>query len=535
MRYPGFLGGSNTNRTVNVDAERTVNFYPEIVTTGTPKSKIVLHGTPGHTPFVICGTGPIRAVWSEDGRMFAISGNRLFEIFQSQTVLNRGPVNNDGLMASISSNGIGGHQLFITSGGFGYIYDLTANTLTQILDPDFLLPTRWGVFVDSYFVSLSLDKFQISNLLNGVAWDALDVAQVSLSSDTKIAMATNHREIWLFGTKRIESWGNTGNNLFPFQPIGGAPIDHGIAAPFSAAVMDNTIFWLGADATGGGIVWKAGGYTPLRVSTHAVETMLNRLPRFDNAVAWVYSQEGHLFYVLYLPEADTTWVYDVSSNLWHERALWNRTKMRWEPHIGIAHTYCWGFNLVGDRQSGTIYTMSLDKYCDQLVGPQPFIDPDENSPSVSPSASRSPSASPSPSGGWSSSRSPSSSASPSLGDDVPDLMDFGNQYDQPGNQWVRGRFCPVRLTGVNVPCPIYITLDLDPLHPTTNGRYRILDAAGISYGPWGYEGDPPRTIVAGEGVDVEVFTNGSQSQPATLYIFIGSSGPMGYTATTMFP
>ena len=503
MRYPGFLGGSNTNRTMNVDAERTINFYPEIVDGGTPKSKIVLHGTPGHVPFVICGTGPVRCAWYEDGRMFVISGNRLFEVFQSQTIVLRGQVASDGKLASISSNGLGGHQLFITSGGFGYIYDLNANTLTLIVDPDFPLPAVWGIFLDAYFVVLSDDRFMISDLLDGSVWSGLDVAQTTLSSDQKIAMASNHREIWLFGTKRIEAWINTGANAFPFEPIGGAPIDHGIAAAKSAVVMDNTIFWLGADATGAGVVWKASGYTPMRISTHAVETMLHRLPRFDDAIAWVYSQEGHLFYVLYLPAADTTWVYDVASNLWHERAIWNQTTMRWQPHVGIVHTYAWGMNLVGDRQSGAIYKMDLDVYCDRLVDPTPDIEAPaavespspspsaSSSPSRSPSSSESPSVSPSgpapPGASDSPSPSPSSSASPSTGTDTyPDDFDLGSLFGKVGNTWYSNPTAPTEITGIDAPADISVSIGPDPNF--TDARVRIY-YANETWESWGYWSD----------------------------------------------
>jgi len=353
----------------------------------------------------------------------------------------------------------------------------------------------------------------------------LDVGQMSLSSDQKIAMATYHRELWFFGSKRIEAWVNTGNNAFPFQPIGGAPIDHGIAAPFSAVVMDNTIFWLGADATGGGIVWKASGYTPQRVSTHAVETMLHRLSRFNDAIAWVYSQEGHLFYVLYLPQADTTWVYDVASNLWHERALWDTVTMRWKPHVGITHAYAWGMNLVGDRMSGAIYRMDLDFPWDQLVGEQPFtVEPDVESASVSPSASLSPSPSPSGGGSASASISPSASVSPSETDTEPDFFDIGDRANMSHSTWYSGRNCPIEITGINAPTHVEIRLSADP--GFTEARFRIfyLNPLHEVYGYWSdyfLPGDGGADLLEGDLLDVQVYT-GSAAHVNECWVTVGS-------------
>jgi hypothetical protein len=37
------------------------------------------------------------------------------------------------------------------------------------------------------------------------------------------------------------------------------------------------------------------------------------------AIGFTYQQEGHYFYVLQFPDAGKTWVYDMTSDTWHER------------------------------------------------------------------------------------------------------------------------------------------------------------------------------------------------------------------------
>jgi len=65
MILPGFVGGSNTLASPNVDNERTLNWFPESVEPGTGKAPIWLAPAPGVRPFVVLGAGPVRALFSQ--------------------------------------------------------------------------------------------------------------------------------------------------------------------------------------------------------------------------------------------------------------------------------------------------------------------------------------------------------------------------------------------------------------------------------------------------------------------------------------
>ena len=381
--FPGFIGASHTLWSPNADAERTINLYPEILMApgAQGQSRVALYGTPGVRPWLQLAGGPIRALYYQDNSGgYAIAGDRLYEFYPNGTSTYRGQVRDDGRPASLCCNGVGG-QLFITSGGYGYIFNYNVNTLTTLTGtvagfpvPNYSTPytprgVLMGAYCDGYFLVLrdQANQFQISSLMDGTAWDALDFAAVSTASDDLVAMAVDHREVWLFGSKVTTVWYDSGNAGFPFQPISGTHIEHGIKAPWSVVRLDNSLFWLGADERGSGIVWRAQGYTPQRVSTHAVEHALAECDRIDNAIAWAYQDRGHSFYVLYLPNWETTWVYDVATQRWHERAHWDPELMRWFPHVGRCYCYAWGHHLVGDRQSSTIYEMDQNFLEDKLV------------------------------------------------------------------------------------------------------------------------------------------------------------------------
>lgn len=372
MIFQGFCGGSATERVPTINLERTINFYPTFADSGTPKVPVYNAHTPGLNPWVVLSAGPVRAIFFEDGRCFAVGGNTFFEVFGSQNFVSRGSVAVDGYAATISTNGTAGHQLFVTSGGHGYIFDLIANVLTEITDPDFILPTAMGVFVDGYFVSLvrGTRKFQLSDLEDGTSWSGLDVAEVSQSSDNLISMTVHRRELWLAGSKTTEIWADIGANNFPFAPIPGAMLWEGTMGLSCTAELDNSLFWVGQNTNGSRVVYKSEGYAPQRISTTAIEQYLSQAPRTDDIVTYTYQEEGHAFFVILVPTLPTTLVYDVAGPermKWHERADWDDRLARWTPHPARCHALAFGRHLVGDRRSPAIYEMSLNFNTDQLV------------------------------------------------------------------------------------------------------------------------------------------------------------------------
>jgi hypothetical protein len=175
-------------------------------------------------------------------------------------------------------------------------------------------------------------------------------------------VVSNFREVWAFGTNSIEVWYDSGATDFPLQRIQGAFNELGCAAPYSIAKMDNGLFWLGRDRRGQGIVYRANGYQGQRISTHAVEWQIQQYSDMSDAIAYTYQQDGHSFYVLIFPTANTTWVYDAATQAWHERAGFaDGAFTRHRSNCQMA------FNnkiVVGDFQNGNIYAFDLDVYAD---------------------------------------------------------------------------------------------------------------------------------------------------------------------------
>lgn len=362
----GFVGVSNTLSSINANMVRSINLLPERADPNNPKQPVYLRKRPGLRRFLLANEAPIRGMFYQDGRMFAVTGSELIEVYENGTFDVRGTVSTSGVSggvgdsASFSSNGSAGNQLFITAGGEGYIYNLALDTLTHITDPDFLTPTYMGVFIDGYFVSLHAltRQFQISALEDGLTWDGLDVFEISRTSDNLVSMAQSHGQLWLHGSKTTDVWADVGQANTPFQPATGGFLEVGNAAPYSIANLDQTIFWLGCTADGAGFVYRADGYQAQRISDQGIETRLWLATRLDNAIGFTINMQGHPWYLLYVPDLTTTLVYDVVYGGWHEWAWWKgpgKDESDFRPFVGRNHAFAFGKHYVGDRQSRAIY------------------------------------------------------------------------------------------------------------------------------------------------------------------------------------
>ncbi len=368
--FSGFIGPSNTQASRWSDAERTLSGYVRIVDAGTPKAKSNMYRRPGLRRFCTLQHGPVSTIFAQDGRCFAVGGKGFFEILPSGVSVAWGAVETAQIAASICSNGKQGHQLFIVSGAAGFIFDLVTNTLTRIPIDPFPDNVIMGCFFNGAFLALSGKdgSFSVSALYDGTSWNALDKGIESQFSDQIIAFVRSHDNLILFGSRNTAIWVDDGSGgAAGFVPQPGTIIEHGIVAPYSVVEVDNTCYYLGQDAQGSRMVWKLDGYTPTRVSTHAFEAAIARVAIPFNAVGWSYQEQGHSFYVLYVPGMPTTWVYDISTEQWHERDHWDTRIGQSVPYVGVNHAFVFGRHLVGDRSSGTVYEQDMAYFDDRLV------------------------------------------------------------------------------------------------------------------------------------------------------------------------
>lgn len=328
--------------------ELLVNVYPRASTGG--KYPFNLINTPGLAFFCELPTFPVLGLHNNKGRVFAVTPSKMYEIFKNGTFKELGDVDLKGRVV-MEDNGI---QVVAVDGFKGFYYDARLNEVKQITDEAFY-PASTVTYQDGYFLfdRKGTGQFFISELLD-VAFDPLDFATAEGQPDPLVAILSDHREIFLFGTETIEVWYNSGASDFPFERNQGAFVEKGCGARYSVAKQNNTVYFIGSDL----MVYQMTGYTPVRISTHAVEKTLKDVDLSD-AFAYTYQDEGHLFYVLTIPSRDITWCYDISTGAWHVRQSY-----QFGRHQSNNAIFFDSKTLVGDFQNGRIYQMAGNFYTD---------------------------------------------------------------------------------------------------------------------------------------------------------------------------
>lgn len=351
MKSP-ILGSAYVARSINAADNRMVNLFPEIVPEG-GKEPAFLNRAPGLRLLATIGSGPIRGLWVVGGYLYVVSGSELYKVSSAWSGTLLGTIGGTGPVSIASDEAL----IFLACEGFGYTYSYITNTFTHITDADFLGSDQVTFFSPNFVYTTPDGIVQWSD---GASFSALqDIANIY--PDLVTGVAVNHNQLWIFGETTASVWFNdeTANFLSQFN---GAVIETGCAATSSITKLDNSIFWLGQDARGKGIVYRSNGYAADRVSTHSIEWQIQQYADISDAIGYSYQQDGHSFYVLVFPSADATWVYDCSTQSWHERAGF--VSGQFTRHRSNCQAFFNGLVVVGDYDNGKLYELDLDTYSD---------------------------------------------------------------------------------------------------------------------------------------------------------------------------
>ena len=343
------------------DAEDCINLFPERIEVPGGTARMALLPTPGVEALHDTTRATGRAHIFTQGREFVVNETLFFEVSEDAglDVTFIGFVAMDSNPATISSNGDGGGQLFITSGGNGYLYTLASGAFAQIAALNG--KATMGDQLDGYFLALdaATGTMYSSELLDGATWTTgVMFAQRNQAPDPWESMKVKGRYIYLWGAETGEVWYDAGASPFPFQPHPSGVMLYGISAPFSAVICDDSLVWLGGSRQGRGFVLRATGFTPEVVSTYPVQYAISGYETISDAYGDSYNDAGHTFYVLGFATESVTWCFDLQMGMWHKRGTWNPDNNGftvWRPRC---HAFAFGEHRWLDGVSGHVYRMS---------------------------------------------------------------------------------------------------------------------------------------------------------------------------------
>lgn len=359
MRIP-FIGKQDKARSINVDNQQLQNWYLEVDQDG--YGNIVAYPTPGLTLYATTGIGPIRGSINYNNLLYVVSGNTLYEVTTDKVVTSRGTLNTDSGQVSLAHNGANnGQQLIIVDGTNGYIFDSGAVSFAVIADADFPDTATHVVFKDGYFIvndPTNSGRFYISSSYDGTAWATLDFATAERNPDELQAIMAVENEVWFIGVETAEVWWNSGQAAFPYEPVQSGFSNMGTVAKYSPAEALGSVFWLSQNKEGRGQVVRTEGLRTIPVSSKSIEESIDQMSTVSDAIGYTYQGKGHTFYVLIFPTENKTFVYDMTSNLWH---TWSSSGGR---HRSNTHTFFNGKHVVGDYENGRLYLLDYNTYTD---------------------------------------------------------------------------------------------------------------------------------------------------------------------------
>jgi hypothetical protein len=321
-----------------------VNNYLEIAPPAakTPAAVVAAFGI---KDYLTIGEGPIRGAEIVNNIGYVVSGSQLYSVNAQGAIVALGAIPGHG---PVFIDGDGAHVM-ITVNGPSYLWD--GAVTRQIIDPDFP-GYEWAAFLDGYMVGgpgdgrvyVNHTAFDPSN------WDALDFASAEAAPDDVVVGLVDHRELFLFGRQTTEVWYNSGDPAFPLTRTASGFMEIGTTSKYGPAKSDNSIFFPATDGT----VRRVNGYTPVRISTTAVEQAIAKYAS-QECVGNTWIENGHSMYGLTYREA--TWVYDVSTQLWHERQSYGQPNWRAQVVLrGNNRTY------VGDSLSNRLGLLDAETF-----------------------------------------------------------------------------------------------------------------------------------------------------------------------------
>jgi hypothetical protein len=417
MKFENFIGPSYHLQNTSFDRQRTVNWIPEVSESGSSKGAQISQFVPrpGLKKILIDFPAPRGIFQASTNVLYGVFGDALYKFVTDSpdpynwtfTV-----VSNISIIGGTDRVGMtdNGYTLFITAGGQVYTYTWNSYAVPQATPdvpnlsggsniiqgfmnpkanpiaypanaPPSAPPDPYGnyvlatspIFLDSrvIFLKPGTQGFFWTELASPEAYGS-SFASAESDPEAATGLISHNQEIWVFGRRTIEVWYDSGSSAnLVFARRGNTILSVGCNAPYSISKYGPSLTWLAGDVQGGPVVYTANGYTPQRISTYALEQELAgySITQLDAASAYSMQIDGHQLYVLNVPGASTTWVYDATTSQALQKPMWHEWQS--DPGTGVQgrflgeqHVFHKGKHVIMHPINGTLFVLDRNYYKD---------------------------------------------------------------------------------------------------------------------------------------------------------------------------
>lgn len=314
----------------------------------------------------------VRGMWEMGGLVYVVIGPTLFQLSAAGalTLLATG-IQTSGPAGSFVRMTDNTQCLVILIPGTKVAYTYTPNASgTKFLPLTAETFLFYGAidawFVDSYIVFLSLNGLVLFNDdgaatsgANQITFNTGGVYPREFGTDPFVGMCVDHRTVLMFGRRTSEGYIDSGNPQE--SPFANAPdtfmqIGCHPSCGYSVQLQDQSVFWVANDLT----VRRRNGQTPVRVSNSGIEALLEKNKMLlTGCYAMCPTIGGHPLWILTIPLASSTIVYDCLTTEWFELESLINNLGYWRP---LCYYNAFGMQLVGDSQSANIGYLDARTY-----------------------------------------------------------------------------------------------------------------------------------------------------------------------------
>jgi hypothetical protein len=228
-------------------------------------------------------------------------------------------------------------------------------------------------FIDGYFIVSVANGMNVyvSELYNGTLWNPLAFSPVEAAQDNVQAVFNISQQLFILKYYSSELWSDVAiptSQGCPFQRIPGGVLEFGSSSAASISFAGNSIFCVGSQNVGGVAqfvgIFEVTGYTPAIISPPSIVYQIQQFPTVEDAFSFVQYDSGHVFVWFTFPSGNATFVYDLSTEMWHERSTANTSSYQFNRHFAETYSYFDGKHYVSDATTGNVYEMSNQYFSD---------------------------------------------------------------------------------------------------------------------------------------------------------------------------
>jgi len=318
-----------------------INFYAE-VNGGDPSRQMRLVNTPG-SRLIDNGTeltSAVRGLFQADG--FA-SGKIVVPDGASIRLYDASAATWSALTGSIAGAdrvawAFGEEESAIIAGGAYYVADNDGTSIAAASDADWAtLLSDVGATAFTSTATLGQralntykNRFGFSSTLNFNLTTTVSYYVSESNPDDIVAGVVFGATYYLFGTKTIEPWIQSGDNDDPFGPIVGQTITRGCLGRDTIVELDNALHFIGENR----VPYRLNGLTPVILNPKD-PWVTREINEADPATitCWAEESDAHSQYVIRTPLK--CMVYDNATQTWHLRQSYGSETWDWSFHVSV--------------------------------------------------------------------------------------------------------------------------------------------------------------------------------------------------------